>query len=465
MKTSFRLMQIAFIVLAGFGLFSCKKTDSGLGKANFSLSIPSGSGQLKSGTIADSGIVSYQLLISIEDMKGNPVFSDKLIPLYTFGTGFVSENVEIKAGEYNLTRLMVINPSGVVIYAAPLTGSPLAYLISRPLPLNFVISPDKVTTLTQEVLPVENQSPGQFGYASFSVQIINPLVVYTICILDNPLLMAPTQITTAELTIFADSGWHYSFKLEAMVNRIVIRGGSEKYIFLLEKEGYASQNFEFTASQLMATSQTNPLVLKIPWGPGQVLTLQPGPEAGKDAMISNLEPDRNFGNYQYFEATFLSEPVLTVMRLNRSLIWFDLSQLPVSASIQKVILKLSYDLPIPWDSTVIIPGTPGDISSFVGGVLQQVIEPWEENKVTWNNQPASIESNQVFIPPFNINANSIEVDITKLIVPATANPLPNWGMKFKLLPEDKFPGFRFASSDYPVSSMRPMLMVYYTTVK
>jgi hypothetical protein len=78
--------------------------------------------------------------------------------------------------------------------------------------------------------------------------------------------MAPIQITQAKLTVFADNGWHYSFNLEAAVNRIVIRGGSEKYIFLLEKEGYTSQNFEFTASELMATSNENPLVLKIPWG-------------------------------------------------------------------------------------------------------------------------------------------------------------------------------------------------------
>ena len=68
-------------------------------------------------------------------------------------------------------------------------------------------------------------------------------------------------------------------------------------------------------------------------------------------MISNLEPDKNFGDYKYFEATFLSEPVLTVMRSNRSLIYFNLDSLPKSAIIQKVTLHLTYDLPIPFDST------------------------------------------------------------------------------------------------------------------
>ncbi len=37
-------------------------------------------------------------------------------------------------------------------------------------------------------------------------------------------------------------------------------------------------------------------------------------------MISNLNPDKNYEDHKYFEATYLTEPVLTVMRSNRSLI-------------------------------------------------------------------------------------------------------------------------------------------------
>jgi hypothetical protein len=94
--------------------------------------------------------------------------------------------------------------------------------------------------------------------------------------------------------------------------------------------------------------------------------------------------------------------------------------------------------------------------------LQQIVEPWEEFKVTWNTQPKTIEINQVFIPPFIRNINSIEVDVTKLFIPPTANALPNYGMLFKLWPTERFPGFRFASSDFSVATMRPMLTIYYS---
>jgi hypothetical protein len=69
------------------------------------------------------------------------------VPIYTFGTGFVSEKVEIRTGEFKLTKFMVINPSGAVVYAAPMAGSPLAYLSTKPLPMNFSILSDQVTTV------------------------------------------------------------------------------------------------------------------------------------------------------------------------------------------------------------------------------------------------------------------------------------------------------------------------------
>lgn len=467
MKKPIRLIPVILAILVLASLSSCQKNAENFGKgtAEFSISLPGDEGLLKSASLLDSGAISYQLMISVSDMEGNSIFTDKLIPIYEFGTGFVSESIEIKAGEYKLTKFMVINPSGSVIYASPLAGSNLAYLTNRPLPMVFNIIPGTTTRIAPEVLAVGDQSPEQFGYVSFGVQVIKPLVFYTMCVLEpgNPLIMAPIQITNAKLTVYANNGWHYTFMLEPKVNKLVIRGGSEFYKFLLEKEGYPAQTLQFSAAQLLAATYENPLILKINWGSQyQVITLQPGPEAGKDAMISNLEPDKNFGGHKYFEATFMSEPLLTVMRLNRSLIEFRLPQTFAPIFIKKVILKLSYEVPVPWDSTIFAGTTAG---SFIGGVLQQVVEPWEENLVTWNKVPKTTELNQVFIPPFIRNANFIELDVTRFFVQsANTDPVayPNNGMLFKLVPENKWQGFRFASSDHPEAALRPKLTIYYT---
>jgi hypothetical protein len=462
MKTRLFLQSI-LIVFAAAGFTSCEKNlPEGKGTAEFSLLIPN---QLKSGNVSDTLPVSYQLLVSVEDMKGNAVFTDKLIPVYSFGTGFLSEKIEINTGEYKLTKFMVINPSGSVIFASPLAGSPLAYLTNRPLPFAFNIFPGQVTQVVPEVLVVGDQTPDKFGYLNFGIQVIKPLTFWGGAIIDNPMIMAPFPLwTDARLTITARDGWHYTFKLIAGINQITIRGGSDIYMFLLEKDGFIPQKFLFTASQLLERTKESPLYLKIPWDATAFKTfvLQPGPEEGKDAMISNLEPDKNFGGHKYFEATFLSEPVLTVMRLNRSLIEFRLPQTFAPITIKKVILRLSYEIPLPFDSTII---NATSVTNFIGGVLQQVVEPWEENGVTWNKAPKTIESNQVFISPFIKNANFIDIDVTRMYVqPANTDPAvyPNYGMLFKLVPENKWPGFRFASSDHPNAALRPKLTIYYT---
>jgi hypothetical protein len=465
MRTTGRLLISLLTISSMIFLYSCDKKSSQekgtTGMAEFTFSLDNQSVAAKSGT-GDSLMMFYQLMVSIEDLKGNPVMTDRMIPVYTFGSGFISEKIEINEGEYNLTKFIVIAPTGQVIYAAPLEGSPLAFIANDPLPIFFNIMPDNVTSISPEVIAVGNYTPGDFGYANFGVQVIKPLEFYAICFLDNPLIMAPTQITDAMLTVTSMDGWSYTFNLKAAINHLIIRGGSDHYKFVLEKEGYASQTLQFSTMELMNATKENPLALKIPWGPQyNVMEIQPGPGNGKDAMISNLEPDRNFGDYKYFEATFLSEPVLTVMRSNRSLIAFNLDTLPKSAIIQKVTLRLTYDIPIPFDSTLIIPDPTTGVA-FYGAVLQQIIEPWDEHKVTWNTQPKTIEMNQAFVYPFIKNSNFIDVDVTSLYVNPSASALAFTGMMFRLWPDNMFPGFRFASSDYDVPAMRPKLIIYYT---
>ncbi len=463
MKTPVRLFFVVLAISSLVCLYSCenKGDQDEKGSAEFSVALPA-TDNAKAGSKADSA-VSWHILISVNDLKGNTVLSDSIIPLFNFGSDFVSENVRLDAGEYKLTKFMVIDAAGKVVYASPVAGSPLAYLTMQPLPFKFNIFPGQVTKVLPEVLVVGDNTPDRFGYAAFGIRVIKPLVFWTVCYLDNPLAMSVTQLTEARLTIRTPSGWFYSYKLAAAVNQLTIRGGSEIYNFILEKDGYQPQKFQFTAAQLSATSKEEPLVLKIPIASQyKVIILQPGPEKGKDAMISNLEPEKNFGGHKYFEATFLSEPVLTVMRSNRSLIFFNLDTIPKSAVIKKVILTLWYDLPIPFDSSYLITTNPAGTANWYGAVLQQVVEPWEEDKVTWATQPKTIEANQVFISPFIRNTNVTEVDVTKLYVPAAEAAAPNYGMMFRLWPAEKFPGFRFASSDYGEAKMRPRLAVWFT---
>jgi hypothetical protein len=119
-------------------------------------------------------------------------------------------------------------------------------------------------------------------------------------------------------------------------------------------------------------------------------------------------------------------------------------------------------LPVPFDTTYLTDVVPDPGIAWYGGVFQQIVEPWEEDKVTWNNQPQTIMANQVFLSPFIRNVNFIIVDVTSLFVPVQEVAAANYGILFKLWPTERFPGFRFASGDFPVELMRPRLTIYYT---
>jgi hypothetical protein len=473
MNTKFRILPVLLCLVMIIGLFSCeKKNDINVagGKLKISLSMPGDSPALKSAqadSVINDTIVfsSFQLLLSVADVDGVYVFEDKLVPLYRFGDGFVSDQLEIKAGEFFLKKFMVLNNYGQVIYASPLEGSPRAYLVNQPLPIYFKINPEQTTQIAPEVLPVDGFTPADFGYVSFQVQVVRPVTVFMMAMLDNPLLMRPSLITDAVVFISTPDGWSHNFKLEPIVNKLELRY-SEFYNMVVFKEGFPDVKLFVSARELLGTSETNPYVIKIGTPPFNTLVLQPGPEDGIDARITNLEPDKNFGNYKYFESTFLSEPVLTVMRSTRSLIFFKPGALPKSAIIEKVTLTLYYDIPVPWPDSVFNSKGPWDSSTpWYGAALQQVIDPWEESAVTWNNQPKTTEFNQVLIYPFIKNANFIDVDVTGFY---KENPntdpavFPNYGMMLRLYPDDKFPGFRFASSDYPDSTLRPKLTISYS---
>jgi len=466
MKAQIRILSFILILSAVCGLYSCEKNSAynGKGTAEFSISLPDEGA--KSAFSSDTVAAAYHVMISIEDMQGTIIMSDSLIPLYIFGTGFVSESIELKTGQFNLTKFLVINSAGEVVFAAPLKGSELAYLVNDPLPVMFEINAERVTKVIPEVLYVGDHTPGDFGYASFGMQIIKPLHFWTACIIADPAGIVQPPYTMAKLTVYSPDGWHYTFRLEAKVNHLIIRGGYPIYTFVLEKEGYITQKLQFSQRELMATSYSNPLILKIPSGSGEwkMLVLQPGPDDGKDAMISNLEADKNFGDYKYFEATYLSEPVLTVMRSNRSLIWFNTNALPKSAVIRKVILHLRYDIPVPFEPSDFPINIDPSASSWCGAVLQRITESWDENKVTWNTQPKTDPTNQIYISPFIKNANFLDIDISRLYIPTETFPetARTNGMLFRLWPTERFPGFRFASGDYPIADMRPKLVIYYT---
>jgi hypothetical protein len=480
------------VILPAFLLNSCEKQIEidQEGTLELGIILDQLDGQLKSALEDSSDIMTHFVVISVVNENGEMVLDNERLELYNFSGHWITQEIKLKIGQYELTKFIVVNWEGNVRLAAPLEGSPMAYLVNHPLPLSFGIRKDEVTRVVPEVLAVINEPPEAFGYATFGYNVVKTLDFFVAVYIDDPRIMAPSRYTDAKLTVIIDSVWRHSFLLEPRVNRLRIRKEDWGYLLIVNKEGFAPKKLRVSTDELLKTSPDNPLLIGLPVEDFNVLVLQPGPEEGKDAMLSRTLPEGNFGKFPFFEATTSPLETSDVQhKLTRSLIQFDLNQLPKSATIKRAVLTLYYPEHIYHDSIMFdgnMPGYRTDIDTMVPwpveylAVMQKVISPWEEHEVTWETQPKTTEINQVFIPRVYylmdaycdcfVPPISETIDVTELLMPDEAGNR-SYGLLLKLFNEENPEWMRFASSDFldmTASNLDlskplwPKLEIYYT---
>ena len=138
--------------------------------------------------------------------------------------------------------------------------------------------------------------------------------------------MSPLPWVYDSAVVVVKSGdWTHSFSFTDTINQIIIRGDQSKYQFVVYTSDFEPKEFVFPLEAVENTSMSNPLYLDITYPNTFTLEIQPGPEEGKDATITDLNPLENFGMSPFWEAGYMSEPVLAVMRTTKSLIDFTLS--------------------------------------------------------------------------------------------------------------------------------------------
>jgi len=276
-KYSFILILLGLIM----GFISCEEDTyepDPEGFLSIGFAVNNGTTEMKS-ALNDSSISNlFIAIVSVINEDGEMVLQDEKIELYRFNDQFVSEEIKIKAGRYDLVRFLVVDPFGNVIFAAPMEGSPLSYLVLDPLPVKFMILTDDHTFLNPEVLPTANLTPEDFGYLSFGVSVVRPLVFFAAAYMyyDNPMIMAPSLITTAEMVVVGDSIWRHWYKLEQKINRIIVRDGFPYYYIKVKKEGFVPFEGKFHRDELKRHTQQNPLLFPLKYVTSDSTKVTPG---------------------------------------------------------------------------------------------------------------------------------------------------------------------------------------------
>lgn len=185
------------------------------------------------------------------------------------------------------------------------------------------------------------------------------------------------------------------------------------------------------------------------------LVLQPNAVQGKDALIDSKSTanNANFGTSQ--DLASWSWTIGGDATKVRSLLDFDFSAIPANATITAAKLSLYCNT-----TSAVTQMHSGMNESYI----QRIVNPWKEDSVTWNNQPATTTVNQVLLPSSTSSTqNYLSIDVTNLILDIRNNPTAGYGMMLKLVTEVNFRSMVFASSDHPDPTKRPKLEICYTS--
>ena len=180
------------------------------------------------------------------------------------------------------------------------------------------------------------------------------------------------------------------------------------------------------------------------------LVLQPDAATAKDAEIWSLSGDVNYGNWPEIKANAWTWS--GIEGFQRALLDFDLTSIPADAVIISAKLSL-YGV-----DAASTQYHSGDNDSW----LKRIVEPWDENLVTWNNQPSTTDENQTqLLESVSSLQDYLNIDVTSMVIDMRNNPDSSFGFLMSLNTEDKYRRMTFLSSDQPDITRSPKLVIEY----
>ena len=240
-------LLLTSLALTGILFTSCNKKENSKnasGKIEFTVSTQSNKA-LKSALAVNAS----SILISIEDTSGKSIYDSEVISLINFNGTYISQPISLNIGNYNLTKFMVIDITGKVIYATPVKGSSKAYLVQNPLPISFTISENNTTKLTPEVLSTDESTPAEVGYFDASFQVVNTFD-FLVSVMVYDATSQNFRLTDASITISDSIKDLYTLPLSAITNKITVNDGYGIYKITISKNGYSSYSKTFTRDSL-----------------------------------------------------------------------------------------------------------------------------------------------------------------------------------------------------------------------
>ena len=155
----------------------------------------------------------------------------------------------------------------------------MASLVSNPLPISFLVQTNAVTNIAPEVISATDNTPQDFGYATFGFNIDSTFNFLVGAFIYNP-IVKNYQLTTASISISYDSLVVYSGQLGSigkdssgivspsdslgLTTKITLPAKYNNFTIVISKPNYATYSQTFTKTQLRKyylSSNKGPLIV------------------------------------------------------------------------------------------------------------------------------------------------------------------------------------------------------------
>lgn len=171
----------------------------------------------------------------------------------------------------------------------------------------------------------------------------------------------------------------------------------------------------------------------------------------------------NYGTFPMIKADIWS--VSGYHSVTKSLIDFDLSSFPKDNTVVKsAYLSLYANDPQPNNEYKQISNLSIGSSTYKSNAcwLKHVIEPWDENVVTYNNQPHTNDYNAKYLPiSTTYTQNYLGIDISEMVENQIKHPNTYYGFLLETNTDVKYSRMAFASSNHTNTQLHPKLLVEY----
>lgn len=170
-------------------------------------------------------------------------------------------------------------------------------------------------------------------------------------------------------------------------------------------------------------------------------------------MVSLIVPYNNYGHLE--DIHIFSWTQLGELNVNRALIDFNFDEISTNTEIVKADLNLYFNPTSIYDS-----GSGNQGSDTI--IIQRITSDWDENDVTWNQQPETTEMNQLLMAKLEGNdTNYIGIDIRNIVQDIVNEDENRFGILIRHQTEKPYNVVYFASSNHHDLNLHPKLIIEY----